>query len=106
MSGNDAANALADMIGGYDAAVAKMNAKAAAIGALGTHAATPSGLDGPGGDGHHPRDLAVIFRAAMANPVFAADHRAAGGDVPDEDRRHAARQRRRAAAPLSRHARR
>ncbi len=72
MSGNDAANALADMIGGYDTAVAKMNAKAAALGALGTHAATPSGLDGPGGSGATtPRDLAVIFRAAMANPVFA-----------------------------------
>jgi len=73
MSGNDAANALADMIGGYDTAVAKMNAKAAAIGALGTHASTPSGLDGPGGAGATtPRDLAVIFRAAMANPVFAS----------------------------------
>ncbi|OBA89295.1 D-alanyl-D-alanine carboxypeptidase [Mycobacteriaceae bacterium 1482268.1] len=73
MSGNDAANALADMIGGYDAAVAKMNAKAAAIGASGTHASTPSGLDGPGGSGATtPHDLAVIFRAAMANPVFAA----------------------------------
>jgi D-alanyl-D-alanine carboxypeptidase (penicillin-binding protein 5/6) len=73
MSGNDAANALADMIGGYDTAVAKMNAKAAAIGAIGTHAATPSGLDGPGGAGATtPRDLAVIFRAAMAHPVFAA----------------------------------
>ena len=72
MSGNDAANALADMIGGYDTAVAKMNAKAASIGALGTHASTPSGLDGPGGAGATtPRDLAVIFRAAMANPVFA-----------------------------------
>ena len=72
MSGNDAANALADMIGGYDAAVAKMNATAAAIGALGTHATTPSGLDGAGGPGATtPRDLAVIFRAAMANPVFA-----------------------------------
>jgi serine-type D-Ala-D-Ala carboxypeptidase (penicillin-binding protein 5/6) len=72
MSGNDAANALADMIGGYDTAVAKMNAKAASLGALGTDAATPSGLDGPGGSGSTtPRDLAVIFRAAMANPVFA-----------------------------------
>ncbi len=72
MSGNDAANALADMIGGYDTAVTKMNAKAASLGALGTHAATPSGLDGPGGSGATtPRDLAVIFRAAMANPVFA-----------------------------------
>jgi D-alanyl-D-alanine carboxypeptidase (penicillin-binding protein 5/6) len=71
-SGNDAANALADMIGGYDTAVAKMNAKAAAIGALGTHASTPSGLDGPGGSGATtPHDLAVIFRAAIINPVFA-----------------------------------
>jgi len=72
MSGNDAANALADMIGGYDVAVAKMTAKAAAIGALGTYASTPSGLDGPAGPGvTTPHDLAVIFRAAMANPVFA-----------------------------------
>jgi D-alanyl-D-alanine carboxypeptidase (penicillin-binding protein 5/6) len=72
MSGNDAANALADLIGGYDAAVEKMNAKAAAIGATHTHAATPSGLDGPGGSGFTtPRDLAIIFRAAMANPTFA-----------------------------------
>ena len=72
MSGNDAANALADVVGGYDTAVAKMNAKAASLGALGTHASTPSGLDGPGGSGATtPRDLAVIFRAAMANPVFA-----------------------------------
>jgi D-alanyl-D-alanine carboxypeptidase (penicillin-binding protein 5/6) len=72
MSGNDAANALADTIGGYDTAVAKMNAKADSLGALGTHAATPSGLDGPGGSGSTtPRDLAVIFRAAIANPTFA-----------------------------------
>jgi D-alanyl-D-alanine carboxypeptidase (penicillin-binding protein 5/6) len=71
-SGNDAANALADMIGGYDTAVAKMNAKAASIGAVNTHASTPSGLDGPGGSGFTtPRDLAIIFRAAMANPTFA-----------------------------------
>jgi D-alanyl-D-alanine carboxypeptidase (penicillin-binding protein 5/6) len=71
-SGNDAANALADMIGGYDTAVAKMNAKAVSLGAVNTHAATPSGLDGPGGSGlTTPRDLAIIFRAAMANPTFA-----------------------------------
>src|SRR6478735_11499740 len=73
VSGNDAANALADMIRGYDTAVAKMNAKAASIGSVNTHASTPSGLDGAGGAGATtPRDLAVIFRAAMANPVFAA----------------------------------
>jgi D-alanyl-D-alanine carboxypeptidase (penicillin-binding protein 5/6) len=72
VSGNDAANALADMLGGYDVAVDKMNAKAAAIGATDTHATSPSGLDGPGGPGWTtPHDLAAIFRAAMANPVFA-----------------------------------
>ncbi|HZA11915.1 D-alanyl-D-alanine carboxypeptidase family protein [Mycobacterium sp.] len=72
VSGNDAANTLADALGGFDTAVAKMNAKAAALGAPDTHAATPSGLDGPGGTGWTtPRDLAIIFRAAMANPVFA-----------------------------------
>ncbi|OYN82216.1 D-alanyl-D-alanine carboxypeptidase family protein [Mycolicibacterium sphagni] len=72
VSGNDAANTLADMLGGFDAAVDKMNAKAVAVGATNTHAATPSGLDGPGGSGWTtPHDLAAIFRAAMANPVFA-----------------------------------
>ena len=72
VSGNDAANTLAHMLGGADAAVAKMNAKAASLGATSTHAATPSGLDGPGGSGESTaHDLAVIFRAAMANPVFA-----------------------------------
>ncbi|WP_431239553.1 D-alanyl-D-alanine carboxypeptidase family protein [Mycolicibacterium aichiense] len=72
VSGNDAANTLADMLGGYQAAVDKMNAKAVAIGATNTHATTPSGLDGAGGPGWTtPHDLAAIFRAAMANPVFA-----------------------------------
>jgi serine-type D-Ala-D-Ala carboxypeptidase (penicillin-binding protein 5/6) len=73
VSGNDAANVLADAIGGFDVAVDKMNAKAARVGATNTHATSPSGLDGPGGPGWTtPHDLAVIFRAAMANPLFAA----------------------------------
>src|SRR6201996_9597858 len=72
VSGNDAANTLAHMLGGPDAAVAKMNAKAASLGATDTHAATPSGLDGPGGSGASTaHDLALIFKSAMANPVFA-----------------------------------
>jgi serine-type D-Ala-D-Ala carboxypeptidase (penicillin-binding protein 5/6) len=72
VSGNDAANTLAHMLGGQEAAVGKMDAKAASLGAMNTHASTPSGLDGPGGSGWSTaRDLAVIFRAAMANPVFA-----------------------------------
>jgi D-alanyl-D-alanine carboxypeptidase (penicillin-binding protein 5/6) len=72
VSGNDAANTLAHMLGGPAATVDKMDAKAASLGAVNTHASTPSGLDGPGGSGWSTaHDLAVIFRAAMANPVFA-----------------------------------
>ncbi|HEU0190096.1 MAG TPA: D-alanyl-D-alanine carboxypeptidase family protein [Mycobacterium sp.] len=72
VSGNDAAMTLSEMLGGPDTAVAKMNAKAQEIGATTTHAATPSGLDGPDDTGWTtPRDLAVIMRAALANPVFA-----------------------------------
>ncbi|QUR66917.1 D-alanyl-D-alanine carboxypeptidase family protein [Mycobacterium spongiae] len=72
VSGNDAANTLAHGLGGHGVAVDKMNAKAAALGAWNTRAVTPSGLDGPGGSGWTTaHDLAVIFRAAMANPVFA-----------------------------------
>ncbi|KUI32194.1 D-alanyl-D-alanine carboxypeptidase [Mycobacterium sp. IS-1742] len=72
VSGNDAANTLARMLGGMDAAVAKMNGKAALLGAYGTNVATPSGLDGPGMPfWSTPHDLAVIFRGAMTYPVFA-----------------------------------
>lgn len=72
VSGNDAANTLAHMLGGTEAAVAKMNAKAAALGANATRAGSPSGLNGPGIDGYTtPHDLAVIFRTALANPTFA-----------------------------------
>ncbi|SCX16596.1 D-alanyl-D-alanine carboxypeptidase family protein [Mycolicibacterium fluoranthenivorans] len=72
VSGNDAANTLATMLGGRDAAIAKMNAKAVSVGATGTTAGSPSGLDGPGVDvWTTPHDLATIFRAALAHPVFA-----------------------------------
>ena len=72
VSGNDAANALAAMLGGHDVAVDKMNAKAAAIGATDTHATSPSGLDGPGWESvTTPYDLAMIYRAALSYPLFA-----------------------------------
>ena len=72
VSGNDVANTLASGLGGQEQAVAKMNAMAALLGAYGTNAGSPSGLDGPGIPmWTSPHDLAVIFRAAMANPVFA-----------------------------------
>jgi D-alanyl-D-alanine carboxypeptidase (penicillin-binding protein 5/6) len=72
VSGNDAANTLAEALGGFDAAVAKMNAKALEIGATDTRTGSPSGLDWPGMEMHTtPRDLAVIFREALNRPVFA-----------------------------------
>ncbi len=72
VSGNDAANTLARMLGGENTAVMKMNAKAALLGAYGTNIASPSGLDGPGMPfWSTPHDLAVIFRSAMSYPVFA-----------------------------------
>lgn len=73
VSGNDAANVLADGLGGYDVAVAKMNTKAAAIGARSTRASSPSGLDGPGMESiTTANDLAVIYREALRYPLFAA----------------------------------
>ena len=66
VSGNDSANMLADMLGGQRVAVARMNAKAAQLGARSTRAASPSGLDGPGWESvTTPHDLALIFRAAL-----------------------------------------
>lgn len=89
VSGNDAANTLARMLGGADVAVAKMNAKAAALGAATTHASTPSGLDGPGGSGASTaHDLAVIFRTAMANPVFAQITAAPSAMFPGDGGEH------------------
>lgn len=71
VSGNDAANALADMVGGYQVAVQKMNVKAFQLGARNTRAGSPSGLDGPGWESiTTPHDLAVIYRAALNYPLF------------------------------------
>ncbi|MCB0927866.1 MAG: serine hydrolase [Mycolicibacterium insubricum] len=88
VSGNDAANTLAHLLGGMDATVAKMIAKAAALGATSTRVGSPSGIDGPGIDmWSTPRDMAVIFRGAMGYPVLTeimAQHSATfpakGGD--------------------------
>jgi D-alanyl-D-alanine carboxypeptidase (penicillin-binding protein 5/6) len=71
ISSNGAANALARSLGGVGPAVAKMNAEAARLGALDTRAATPSGLEAPGA-ASSPNDLALLFRAALRNPDFAA----------------------------------
>jgi D-alanyl-D-alanine carboxypeptidase (penicillin-binding protein 5/6) len=72
VSGNDAANMLADMLGGQQVAVAAMNRKAASVGATSTRASSPSGLDGPGWESvTTPHDLAVIYRAALTHPLIA-----------------------------------
>ncbi|MGV9710529.1 D-alanyl-D-alanine carboxypeptidase family protein [Gordonia sp. NPDC003424] len=69
VSGNDCANALARQLGGVEETLAKMNAKAKALGALDTRAASPSGLDAAGMS-TSPYDLAVIFREAIRNSTF------------------------------------
>lgn len=69
-SGNDAAHALTRALGGKQATLRRMNRLAHHLGALDTRAATPSGLDGPGMT-TSAYDLALIFRAALREPVFA-----------------------------------
>ncbi|KRE32009.1 D-alanyl-D-alanine carboxypeptidase [Mycobacterium sp. Soil538] len=83
VSGNDAANMLADMLGGAQVAVAAMNRKAALVGARATKASSPSGLDGPGWESvTSPHDLAVILRAALQYPLIAAIMRSPTAPFP------------------------
>ncbi|MGE5559478.1 MAG: serine hydrolase [Chloroflexota bacterium] len=71
-SANDAAWAIAEHYGGtVDHFVELMNQRAAELGATNTHFVNPNGLHDRG----HittARDLSLIARAAMVNPVFAA----------------------------------
>ncbi len=68
-SGNDAANALARAAGGTRQTLAAMDEVAHRLQAFDTHAATPSGLDGPG-QLTSAYDLALIARAALARSDF------------------------------------
>jgi len=70
-SGNDAAVALAQHVGGSVSGFADlMNAKAAEMGLQHSHFVNPHGLDA---DGHYTSaaDLAVIARAVLDDPVLA-----------------------------------
>ena len=70
-SGNDAAVALAIYCGGTVEGFAElMNDKARELGLENTHFVNPNGLDAPD---HYSttRDLAVLTRYAMADPIFA-----------------------------------
>jgi serine-type D-Ala-D-Ala carboxypeptidase (penicillin-binding protein 5/6) len=69
-SGNDTAQALSRAMGGDGPTLAKMTDVAHELGALDTRPATPSGLDGPG-MASSAYDLALLFRAAMREPLFA-----------------------------------
>jgi D-alanyl-D-alanine carboxypeptidase (penicillin-binding protein 5/6) len=70
-SGNDAAVAIADAVGGsQDHFVALMNQEAHALGLTHTHFANPHGLDAPN---HYTsaRDLGVLAAIALHNPLIA-----------------------------------
>ncbi|CUH94822.1 putative secreted protein [Propionispora sp. 2/2-37] len=72
VSGNDAAEAVAQSVGGsIPAFVAMMNDKAAEIGATRTHYTNPHGLPDPINHYTTAYDLALITSYAMKNPIFA-----------------------------------
>lgn len=80
VSGNDAANVLASAAGGQAATAALMNDKARSLHALDTRAVNPHGLDADG-QVSSAYDLALIARAGMADPQFAAYAAALRGSV-------------------------
>ncbi|AKK10483.1 D-alanyl-D-alanine carboxypeptidase family protein [Corynebacterium uterequi] len=69
-SGNDAAHALAQELGGDEATLAAVNALAAELGTGSTRVAHYAGLDAPG-QSTSAYDMGLIFRAAFSDPVFA-----------------------------------
>lgn len=69
-SGNDAAHALAQRLGGDDKTLEKVNALAQSLGTVDTYAASYSGLDAPGMS-TSAHDLALIYSHAWKNPTFA-----------------------------------
>lgn len=70
-SGNDAAQAIAEYVGGsVDGFVFLMNQKAASLGMQHTHFSNPSGLDGDGQHYSSAYDMALLTRYAMQNDTF------------------------------------
>ena len=85
-SGNDCANVLARLGGGdrgIPGTLADMNAEARRLGALETHAETPSGLDGPG-QSTSAYDLALIARADFARSDFQTYDSTLHAQLPPE----------------------
>ncbi|HJU96477.1 MAG TPA: D-alanyl-D-alanine carboxypeptidase family protein [Jiangellaceae bacterium] len=83
-SGNDAATALAAIVGGQDRALALMNDEAARLGAFDTNATNPHGLDAPG-QVTSAYDLALIARAVLADEHLAGLVRTRTYDFPGLD---------------------
>lgn len=82
-SGNDAAAAIAEHIGGsIDGFARMMNERAAELGMDNTHFVNPHGLDATG---HYssPRDMLIVGRHAMSLPAFAEIARARMMVFPD-----------------------
>ncbi len=70
ISGNDAANAAANLGGGIPGTVAQMQAEAGRLQAYDTEVRNPSGLDAQG-QLSSAYDLALIARAGLQEPTFA-----------------------------------
>jgi len=83
-SGNDAASALAAIVGGDAQAAALMNDEAARLGAFDTNAVNPHGLDAPG-QVSSAYDLALIARAVLADEHLAGLVRTSTYDFPGMD---------------------
>jgi D-alanyl-D-alanine carboxypeptidase (penicillin-binding protein 5/6) len=86
-SGNDTAEALARANGGDSVMLTKMTAMARQLGAMDTRPATPSGLDGPG-MASSAYDLALMYRVAMRNPLFASTIDTRSMPFPGYDPKH------------------
>lgn len=87
-SGNDAANVLARVGGGDDGlegALREMNQEAERLGAFQTHAATPSGLDGPG-QFTSAYDLALVARELFDREDFLRYIATERTDIPAQPR--------------------
>src|SRR5690625_6801833 len=69
-SGNDAAHALAQQLGGDEETLTKINTLATDLGARSTFAASYSGLDAPGMS-TSAADMALLYTEAFKNPTFA-----------------------------------
>jgi len=85
VSGNDAAEALAQAAGGHDRTVALMNAEARRLGAYDTFVQTPSGLDG-WQQLTSAYDMTLVLRAALAEPRFLSYDRVARAFLPRQPR--------------------